>query len=87
MPLELDQWSSCMTKHSQIGQRDQGNHARLFVREDQQYHAAQQYLQVQGYQKNPAKKEKEINALILIWKGQCLTVCQGVLPSKDFNLI
>lgn len=55
-------WASNQSKirepeYSQMGQEDQGNHARLFVQGDQQYHADQQYLEVQVYQKVPARKE------------------------------
>ncbi len=39
-----------------MGRWDQGNHARLFVQGDQQYHADQQYRKVQGYQKSPVRK-------------------------------
>lgn len=37
---------------------DQGNHALLSVQGNQQYHAVQQDLEVQGYQKNPVKESQ-----------------------------
>lgn len=37
---------------------DQGNHALLSVLGNQQYHAVQKDLEVQGYQRYPIKKSK-----------------------------
>lgn len=36
-------------KYLQLVLEDQGNHARLSVQEDQQYHGLQQYPEVRGY--------------------------------------
>lgn len=55
-------------------QADHRNHALHAVQGDLQYHAVQQYLGVQGYQRHPAQKEITVSYVLDFQKTHRISI-------------